>query len=139
PNKPQMLKAGVIWLIGTDGLGHNELASCVPSRPRQGRQLWNVLETTKSTSTTLQLALKTGQGQCAPLAEERICQLPSISIGDTSKAQAVEQFSGPSKLQMLKAGVFWLIGTDGSGHNELASCVPSRRSMPINQMTSVNA
>ncbi|KAH9404188.1 hypothetical protein TYRP_013501 [Tyrophagus putrescentiae] len=42
----------------------------------------------------------------------------------------------PSKLQMLKAGVIWLIGTDGSGHNELASCVPSRRSMPINQMTS---
>ncbi|KAH9392499.1 hypothetical protein TYRP_005578, partial [Tyrophagus putrescentiae] len=36
---------------------------------------------------------------------------------------------------MLKAGVIWLIGTDGSGHNELASCVPSRRSMPINQMT----
>ncbi|KAH9401683.1 hypothetical protein TYRP_017084 [Tyrophagus putrescentiae] len=65
--------------------------------PRQGRQLWNVLETTKSTSTTLQLALKTGQGQCAPLAEERICQLPSISIGDTSKAQAVEQFSGVPK------------------------------------------
>ncbi|KAH9396241.1 hypothetical protein TYRP_019994 [Tyrophagus putrescentiae] len=26
-NKPQMLKAGVIWLIGTDGLGHNELAN----------------------------------------------------------------------------------------------------------------
>ncbi|KAH9398023.1 hypothetical protein TYRP_019397 [Tyrophagus putrescentiae] len=41
----------------------------------------------------------------------------------------------PCKPQMLKAGVIWLIGTDGSGHNELASCVPSRRSMPINQMT----
>ncbi|KAH9390980.1 hypothetical protein TYRP_006570 [Tyrophagus putrescentiae] len=43
------------------------------------------------------------------------------------------------KPQMLKAGVIWLIGTDGLGHNELASCVPSRRTMPINQMTSVNA
>ena len=49
------------------------------------------------------------------------------------------QTNQPSKPQMLKAGVIWLIGTDGSGHNELASCVPSRRSMPINQMTSVNA
>ncbi|KAH9407454.1 hypothetical protein TYRP_012273 [Tyrophagus putrescentiae] len=37
---------------------------------------------------------------------------------------------------MLKAGVIWLIGTDGLGHNELASCVFSRRTMPINQMTS---
>ncbi|KAH9396243.1 hypothetical protein TYRP_019996 [Tyrophagus putrescentiae] len=44
-----------------------------------------------------------------------------------------------NKPQMLKAGVIWLIGTDGLGHNELASCVPSRRTMPINQMTSVNA
>ncbi|KAH9407487.1 hypothetical protein TYRP_012307 [Tyrophagus putrescentiae] len=43
-----------------------------------------------------------------------------------------------NKPQMLKAGVIWLIGTDGLGHNELASCVPSRRTMPINQMTSVN-
>ncbi len=43
------------------------------------------------------------------------------------------------KPQMLKAGVIWLIGTDGLGHNELASCVPSRRTMPINQMTPVNA
>ncbi|KAH9396039.1 hypothetical protein TYRP_020119 [Tyrophagus putrescentiae] len=41
----------------------------------------------------------------------------------------------PGKPQMLKAGVIWLIGTDGLGHNELASCVPSRRTMPINQMT----
>ncbi|KAH9400205.1 hypothetical protein TYRP_001765 [Tyrophagus putrescentiae] len=39
------------------------------------------------------------------------------------------------KPQMLKACVIWLIGTDGSGHNELANCVPSRRTMPINQMT----
>ncbi|KAH9401391.1 hypothetical protein TYRP_016776 [Tyrophagus putrescentiae] len=36
---------------------------------------------------------------------------------------------------MLKAGVIWLIGTNGLGHNELASCVPSRWMMPINQMT----
>ncbi|KAH9407931.1 hypothetical protein TYRP_011582 [Tyrophagus putrescentiae] len=52
------------------------------------------------------------------------------------KAMQSSAYLMPSKLQMLKAGVIWLIGTDGSGHNELASCVPSRRSMPINQMTS---
>ena len=41
--------------------------------------------------------------------------------------------SGPA------SGASELIGTDGLGHNELASCVSSRRSMPINKMTPVNA
>ena len=50
----------------------------------------------------------------------------------------ISQINQPSKPQMLKAGVIWLISTDGSGDNELASCVRSRRSMPINQMTLVS-
>ena len=53
--------------------------------------------------------------------------------------QNFKQVNQSSKPQLLKAGVIWLIGTDVSEHNELASCVPSRRSMPINQMTKVNA
>ncbi len=62
-------------------------------------------------------------------------------LNDTEQnfLQIFHKLTSQNKLRMLKAGVIWLIGTDGSGHNELASCVPSRRLMPINQMTSVNA
>ncbi|KAH9408753.1 hypothetical protein TYRP_011021 [Tyrophagus putrescentiae] len=77
-----------------------------------------------------------------------LCPKPSVPINQMTPAFNIwgllgwlvklsfEILNDPSKLQMLKAGVIWLIGTDGSGHNKLASCVPSRRSMPINQMTS---
>ncbi|KAH9390451.1 hypothetical protein TYRP_023029 [Tyrophagus putrescentiae] len=71
--------AGVFACYGTPKMLTTESGIHFDSRkccPRQGRQLWSVLGTTKSISTTFQLVLKTGQGQCAPLAEERILSAP---------------------------------------------------------------
>ncbi|KAH9388433.1 hypothetical protein TYRP_023499 [Tyrophagus putrescentiae] len=74
-----------------------------------------------------------GLGHFVPL----VLSFPTIpNLAMAQKIFANVFTVNPSKPQLLKAGVIWLIGTDGSGHNELASCVPSRRSMPINQMTS---
>ncbi|KAH9391774.1 Ribonuclease H1, partial [Tyrophagus putrescentiae] len=71
-------------------------------------------------------------GQCG--AEEG--RLPAEPGGrDSELFTNISQINQPSKPQMLKTNVIWLIGTDGLGHNEFSSCVPNRRTMPINQMT----
>ncbi|KAH9401390.1 hypothetical protein TYRP_016775, partial [Tyrophagus putrescentiae] len=172
PSKLQMLKAGVIWLIGTDGSGHNELASCVLSRrsvPINQMTSSNIKKKSRKNPVTL-----TGViwliGIVRRLETQRassLCPKPSVPINQMTPAFNIwgllgwlvklsfeilnyfywlKRTSLPrasrvllNEPQMLKAGVIWLIGTDGSRHNELASCVPSRRSMPINQMTPVNA